>query len=67
MLIDNSCEGLCMVNKLHQILSSDSNFYHVKIATGYWDLPGMKLMENVKVADGCRVQFTHVQDCEIKN
>lgn len=44
MLIDNSCEGLCMVNKLHQILSSDSNFYHVKIATGYWDLPGMKLI-----------------------
>ena len=24
-------------------------------------------MENVKVADGCRVEFAHVHDCEIKN
>ena len=24
-------------------------------------------MENVKVADGCRVEFAHVRDCEIKN
>ena len=24
-------------------------------------------MENVKVADGCRLQFVHVHDCEIKN
>ena len=28
--------------------------------------PGVR-MENVKVADGCRVQFAHVHDCEIKN
>ena len=26
--------------------------------------PNVRL-ENVKVADGCRVEFTHVHDCEI--
>ena len=24
-------------------------------------------MENVKVADGCRCEFTHIHDCEVKN
>ena len=42
-LIDNSNDELSLVNYLRQMISS-GEFNHVRIATGYWDLPGMKLI-----------------------
>ena len=44
MLIDNSCDELSLQNKLREIISSETKYNHIKIATGYWDLKGMKLI-----------------------
>ena len=41
-LIDNS-EGLHLVTYLKDMISS-GEFNHIRIATGYWDLPGMSLI-----------------------
>ena len=42
-LIDNSCDELRLVNILSRMISSHE-FNYIRIATGYWDLPGMKLI-----------------------
>jgi hypothetical protein len=42
-LIDNSCEQLSMENTLKACLQ-DADFKRLKIASGYWDLPGMTLI-----------------------
>ena len=42
-LLDNSCHDLCLVGYLRQLISS-GDYNHIRIATGYWDLPGMKLL-----------------------
>lgn len=42
-LIDNSCEQLSMVNTLKECLASES-VKTVRIATGYWDIPGLALL-----------------------
>ena len=41
-LLDNS-DNLKLVDTLKEILS-DSTFNHLQIATGYWDIPGTKLL-----------------------
>ena len=43
-LLDNS-ENLKLVDTLKEILS-DSHYNHIQIATGYWDLPGMSLIQD---------------------
>ena len=42
-LIDNSCEQLSMVSMLKECLASES-VKTVRIATGYWDIPGLALL-----------------------
>lgn len=42
-LIDNSSEELRLVKNLKNMISS-GEFNHIRIATGYWDLPGMSLI-----------------------
>jgi len=44
-LIDNSSEDLHLVSCLRRLFSS-GNYRQIKIATGYWDLPGMKLIQD---------------------
>ena len=44
-LIDNSSEELHLVSCLRRLITS-GNYRHIKIATGYWDLPGMKLIQD---------------------
>lgn len=43
-LIDNT-EGLMMVDKLNECIS-DKEINTIRIATGYWDIPGMALLIN---------------------
>ncbi len=43
-LIDNS-EQLKMVEALKECLSPDNHLTQIKIATGYWDIPGLALIE----------------------
>ena len=42
-LIDNSCEQLSMVSTLKECLATES-VKTVRIATGYWDIPGLALL-----------------------
>ena len=42
-LIDNSSEQLSMLHTLKECLASD-DIVTVKIATGYWDIPGLSLL-----------------------
>lgn len=42
-IIDNSCDILSMRNVLRSYLS-EPNFSELRIATGYWDLPGLTLI-----------------------
>ncbi|MCD8265602.1 MAG: phospholipase D-like domain-containing protein [Prevotellaceae bacterium] len=42
-LIDNSCDALLMVNKLKECLAAPG-LTTVRIATGYWDIPGLALV-----------------------
>ena len=42
-LIDNSSEQLSMLHTLKECLSSP-DIKTVKIATGYWDIPGLALL-----------------------
>ncbi|MCD7721553.1 MAG: phospholipase D-like domain-containing protein [Prevotellaceae bacterium] len=42
-LIDNSCDELLMVNKLKECFAIP-NLTTVRIATGYWDIPGLALV-----------------------
>ena len=42
-LIDNSCEQLSMMTVVRDLLAQPQ-CSKVKIATGYWDIPGMALL-----------------------
>lgn len=43
LLLDNSCEALNMVNAI-SVLTSHPSCKTIKIATGYWDIPGTALV-----------------------
>lgn len=45
LLIDNSCEQLTMVQTIKNCIK-ESNCEIIRIATGYWDIPGMTLLIN---------------------
>lgn len=42
-LLDNSCDSLRMVAALRD-LATHPSCLHLKIATGYWDIPGTALV-----------------------
>ena len=66
-LIDNS-KDFMLVDYLHDIIQSgDCN--HIRIATGYWDLPGMKLLEDVLkdfLGNGGRLDILIGQEPELR-
>lgn len=67
-LIDNSCDELRLVNILSQMIASHE-FNYIRIATGYWDLPGMKLIyDQLKVflEDGGRLDIMIGKEPQIR-
>lgn len=74
-LIDNSTDTLTLRNILVEILNN-SEVYEFRIATGYWDLPGMSLiidqLENFIQRDNARLMIIigkdpYVYASQIKN
>jgi len=60
LLLDNSCEALNMVNAI-SVLTSHPSCKTIKIATGYWDIPGTALvldkLREFLQKDGTKVQL----------